>query len=95
MSCDVGTFAAMGTRSLDPRRPNLFIVGAPHAGTTSLFAYLSAHPDVFPARVKEPFFFFGPDARFEPRLETKLDDYLALSRAGSTRATAWRRPPAT
>jgi Sulfotransferase family len=31
----------------DVRKPNLFIVGAPKSGTTALWSYLSAHPDVY------------------------------------------------
>ena len=44
------------------RRPNLFIVGAPKCGTTSLYEYLEGHPDVFMSPVKEPMY-FCPDAR--------------------------------
>lgn len=36
--------------------PNLFIVGAPKSGTTSLFHYLGQHPDVHAPTVKEPHF---------------------------------------
>jgi Sulfotransferase family len=43
--------------ALDPPAPNLFVVGAAKAGTTSLWRYLDAHPDVFMSRVKEPHFF--------------------------------------
>ena len=39
--------------------PNLFIVGAPRCGTTSLWRYLAAHPEVFMAQVKEPNFLSG------------------------------------
>src|SRR4249920_1791560 len=39
------------------RRPNLFIVGAPKCGTTSLHQYLSQHPQVFMSRLKEPHYF--------------------------------------
>jgi hypothetical protein len=35
------------------RLPNLVIAGVGKAGTTSLFWYLSQHPDVCPSRVKE------------------------------------------
>lgn len=34
--------------------PNLFIVGAMKAGTTSLAAALSTHPDIFAGPIKEP-----------------------------------------
>jgi len=37
--------------------PNFFIVGAPKAGTTSLFHYLDEHPEVFMSPVKEPNYF--------------------------------------
>jgi hypothetical protein len=41
--------------------PNLVIAGAPKCGTTSLFAWLDAHPDVCGARVKETRFLVDPD----------------------------------
>lgn len=34
-------------------RPDLFIVGAPKAGTTSLYEYLKGHPQVFMSPAKE------------------------------------------
>lgn len=37
--------------------PNLFVVGAPKAGTTSLWRYLGEHPDIFMSPEKEPGFF--------------------------------------
>jgi len=37
--------------------PNFFIVGAPKAGTTSLYRYLSEHPQVFMSKPKEVNFF--------------------------------------
>lgn len=37
--------------------PNFFIVGAPKAGTTSLYFYLKRHPEVFMSPIKEPNFF--------------------------------------
>jgi hypothetical protein len=59
--------------------PNLFVVGASKAGTTSLWRYLDAHPDIFMSRMKEPHYFAGfmPHTRIAA-LET--DDYLALFR---------------
>ena len=45
-------------RMLDQRSlPNFFIIGAPKAGTTSLFNILGKFPEVFPAAVKETRFF--------------------------------------
>lgn len=37
--------------------PNLIIAGPPKAGTTSVFRYLAAHPDVSPSSIKEIHFF--------------------------------------
>ncbi len=39
------------------RWPNLFIVGAPRAGTTSLYGYLNEIPQIFTSSEKEPNFF--------------------------------------
>ena len=39
------------------RWPNFFIVGAPRAGTTSLYEYLKQTPSVFMSAKKEPHFF--------------------------------------
>jgi hypothetical protein len=48
-------------------RPNLFIVGAPKCGTTSLAAYLRTHPDIFVSNPKEPHFFAVDLPRPHPR----------------------------
>jgi hypothetical protein len=37
--------------------PNLFVVGAPKAGTTALWRHLGAHPDIYMSEVKEPHHF--------------------------------------
>lgn len=44
------------------RRPDFLVVGAAKAGTTSLYAYLAAHPGVYMSPVKEPHFY----SRVEP-----------------------------
>lgn len=64
------------------RRPDLFIVGAPKTGTTSLYVYLKGHPDVFMCAVKEPRY-FAPDLAVEWAghdlvFGRDLDRYLAL-----------------
>lgn len=45
------------------KSPNFFIVGAPRAGTTSLYNYLNEIPEVFMSPVKEPGFFIPNDFR--------------------------------
>jgi len=37
--------------------PNLFIVGAPKAGTTSLYEYLKKIPQIYMSAAKEPYYF--------------------------------------
>ena len=46
--------------------PNFLIIGAPKAGTTAIYAYLSQHPQVFTSELKEPAFFAweGGEPRF-------------------------------
>ncbi len=73
----------------EPRRPDLFIVGAPKSGTTSLYEYLSGHPQIFMSPTKEPFY-FNPDVRVRPRprLEHPADEsrYMRLfAAAGDAR----------
>jgi len=60
-------------------RPNFFIVGAPRCGTTAMYQYLRAHPDIYMAKYNEPHF-FGSDLvgrNFEV-FRGRLDAYLAL-----------------
>ena len=48
-------------------RPNLFVVGAPKAGTTTLTRWLSTHPDVYMSVPKEPSYWASdfPDVRIK------------------------------
>jgi hypothetical protein len=62
--------------------PNFFLVGAAKAGTTSIYTYLSQHPDVFFPSIKEPHFFTqvrpSPEQRFLIEAITKRGAYLRL-----------------
>lgn len=68
--------------------PNFLIIGAQKAGTTSLYHYLSEHPQIYMSPVKEPGFFAfegdkprfcGPgDERLTNRIVTDIDAYLRL-----------------
>lgn len=61
--------------------PNFFIVGAAKAGTTSLHAHLSRHPDVYMSPIKEPNYFSRKDMRSELfSREYQLDIKLDLAR---------------
>jgi hypothetical protein len=47
--------------------PNFLVVGAPKAGTTSLYHYLDQHPAVYMSPIKEPCFFAPEVVDFTPR----------------------------
>lgn len=63
-----------------PPAPNLFLVGAPKAGTTAMYEYLRAHPEVFFPERKEPHH-FGRDIR-SPRFVDDRAEYLRLYARG-------------
>jgi len=64
--------------------PNFFLVGAPKAGTTSLYHYLGQHPQIYLSPIKEPCFFadeirpknFSEAVR--PRLMRELEETEAF-----------------
>jgi len=68
--------------------PTFLVVGAAKAGTTSLYHYLAAHPEIYMSPVKEPFFFsfvdirphfMGPhDQATNESIICDLDEYRAL-----------------
>lgn len=61
--------------------PTFFLIGAGKAGTSSLNEYLSAHPEIHMARVKEPHFFVaepGPAPFFAPPRVAERRAYEAL-----------------
>jgi hypothetical protein len=70
--------------------PNFLIIGAAKSGTTSLYAYLKQHPEVFMCVPKEPTFFgnegttglfngpYDEDRAYHSRVITNLQDYTAL-----------------
>lgn len=59
----------------DPRTPNLFIIGAPKCGTTSLHAVLAQHPAIYMSRLKEPRF-FTMDKRWNNGVQWYLNKYF-------------------
>jgi hypothetical protein len=58
------------------RRPDFVIVGAPKSGTTAMYEYLRAHPEVFLPERKE-MRFFGSDLDVRDRPTLSLEAYLA------------------
>lgn len=64
---------------MQERFPNLIIGGAPKCGTSSLYFWLSAHPEVFGSPKKETFFFADKVNRFNASAnvhEHELGAYL-------------------
>jgi len=74
--------------------PNFFIIGAQKAGTTSLYHYLTQHPQVYMSPVKEPCFFnyeispdgdvvtqeFGNPGRRKVARFSNMNEYRSLFR---------------
>ena len=70
------------------KAPNLFVIGAPRCGTTSLFAALKQHPDVYASVLKEPHF-YATDLPAQPHTVSEPDDYAYLfAAAGNQRYRA-------
>ncbi|HEV8352604.1 MAG TPA: sulfotransferase [bacterium] len=67
-------------------RPNFFIVGAPKCGTTSLYRWLDAHPEVYTSPRKEPHY-FCPDL-YSPTYVHDEPTYLSLFARGAGRRRA-------
>ena len=72
--------------------PNFLIIGAAKGGTTSLYHYLSQHPQIYMSALKEPRFFAlegeelnfqNPDKAINQTSVTTLSDYLKLFEAAS------------
>ena len=61
--------------------PNLFLIGAPKCGTTSMIHYLSQHPEVFVSAEKEPHYFNTDSGH---RYHFDLDSYLSLFEEATT-----------
>jgi len=78
------------TASDHMRKPDFFIIGAPKAGTTSLYRYLAANPHVFMSPLKEPFFFCTdfPGLRTRITFVTDTAKYLNLFRRAADRHLA-------
>jgi hypothetical protein len=63
--------------------PNFFLVGAPKAGTTSLYRYLDQHPQIYMSPIKEPHFLAD---------EIRTDNFEGeMRRAAKGRAAALKR----
>lgn len=79
-------------QEMAPSRPNFFLVGAPKAGTTSLYHYLNQHPQIYMSPVKEPCYFasevrlehFSPEFEASARKTSRqLSEYLAGPMSGA------------
>lgn len=57
--------------------PNFLIIGAQKSGTSSLFRYLKAHPQVFMSHIKEPKFFALEEDDFHFNAPYSMPDSVA------------------
>ncbi len=73
------------------KRPDFFIVGAFKAGTTALYEYLRAHPQIFMSVPKEPMY-FGADLTPRYRRMTEAE-YLALFKDAQVEQRAGEASP--
>jgi hypothetical protein len=74
------------------RLPDVIVIGAAKAGTTTLHVLLDAHPEIAMARWKEPRFFADPRHHvWEGRYRTQFDPEAGLVGESST---AYTRAPA-
>jgi len=69
-------------------KPNFLVIGANKGGTTSLYHYLTAHPEVFKPAIKEPMFFNhylseGEDGEFRAQKVIKTKTSYAKLFEGS------------
>jgi Sulfotransferase family len=69
--------------------PNFFIVGAPKAGTTSLFRYLDQHPQIYMSPIKEPHYFAN-----EIRVENFSAEMQSMPEAGTQALRSYLDGPA-
>ena len=60
---------------MDHIRPSFFILGANKCGTSSLYRYLVAHPNVLPCAEKEPNFFGLHSPEY---IASHIDEYYSL-----------------
>lgn len=65
-----------GPLSTGRRAVDFLVIGAQKSGTTSLYRYLSAHPEIYMPPGKELAFFSDPD-KARKGIDHYLDDYFA------------------
>jgi len=73
-------FSKAKSQKMRSRWPNLFIVGAPKSGTTSLYHWLKEHPDVFMSNVKEPMYMCGYEEAFDGPDADILNDMITWTK---------------
>ncbi len=71
-------------------KPNFFIVGAPKAGTTSLYHYLDQHPEIYMSPIKEPNYFAS-----EIRPEIFSEEWLPAIEADQQELQRYLQGPMT
>lgn len=71
-------------------KPNLFIIGAPKCGTTSLANYLNQHPQITLGIQKEPHYFnFDMNNRYVSTIQEYKQVYQAVNSKYALDASVW------
>jgi hypothetical protein len=76
--------------NLDSKKPNLFIIGAAKAGTTSLYELLDQHPQIYFPFSKEPAYFIEDD-NYNRGDHWYLKTYFQKAKSQQIRAEATSR----
>lgn len=61
--------------------PEIFLVGAPKCGTTSIFNFFNQHPEIFVPNIKEPHYFSTPEVAnnfYNVKLVSDPAEYVGL-----------------
>src|ERR1700680_4934439 len=77
-----------------PTLPNFLIIGAAKAGTTSLYNYLSVHPEIFMSKRKE-LSFFDPQRRWHLGVEWYKSNFDASYPVNGEASPRYTRYPRT
>lgn len=78
----------------EPTLPNLLIIGAKKAGTTSLHNYLSLHPEIYMSHVKE-LNFFDEKVRWRLGIDWYKTNFNAAYRVNGESSPLYSRYPRT
>ncbi|MBN2119588.1 MAG: sulfotransferase [Candidatus Omnitrophica bacterium] len=84
-------YVLLGKRT-DIMLPTFIIIGAMKCGTTSLYSYLSAHPEIYMSKTKE-IDFFAPQENFQKGLQWYSSFFQGKAKAYGEASTNYTKYP--